>query len=336
VKQIRMTAFGGPEVLTLVDGPVPTPGPGQVLVKVEAAAVNFSDVMRRRHDPYPFATPLPFTPGGEVAGVVEALGEGVTGPPVGTPVFALAGDDGRGGYAQYTLVGAERAVPIPSGVGPDEAAGIVIAGATAMLTLFDVGGLAAGRTVLVEGAGGGVGLFAVQIARIAGATVVGAASTAARRDAALAAGADHVVDNTRPGWADEVRALTGGAGVDLVLQLGGDATIRGAVDVLAPFGRIVVVGVPGGAPLTLDAPTVLRFFYAPALNQSLHAFNVGAYFGLRPGVATEALRRLVGWIASGQVKVPVGTVLPLGRATEAHRLLEARTSTGKIVLRPWE
>ncbi len=332
---VRIDRFGGPEVLAVHRAEVPHPGPGQILVRVEAAGVNFADVMRRRQDPYPFPTLLPFTPGGEVAGVVEALGEGVSGPPVGTAVFALVGNDGSGGYAQYAVADARQVIPVPPGLGTDAAAGIVVAGATAMLVLTEVGNVQRGQTVLVEGAGGGVGGFAVQIARILGATVIGAASTPARREAALAAGADHVVDYTRPGWQEAVRDVTSGRGVDLVVQVGGDATIREAIAALAPFGRIVVVGMPGGRPLTLDAATVRSFFYDPALNQSLHAFNVGLFFGLRPEAAVRALTTLVGHVAAGEVTVPVGTVLALEEAAQAHRLLEARQTTGKIVLRPW-
>jgi NADPH:quinone reductase-like Zn-dependent oxidoreductase len=215
---VRIDRFGGPDVLALHEVPVPEPGPGQILVRVESAGVNFADVMRRRNDPYPFPTVLPFTPGGEVAGTVEALGDGVQGPPVGTPVFALVGNDGSNGYAQYAVANAQQVIPIPPGLTVDQAAGIVVAGATAMLALTDVGSLQAGQTVLIEGAAGGLGTYAVQIAKLLGATVIGAASTAARREAALASGADHVVDYTQPGWDDAVRELTGGQGADLVLQ----------------------------------------------------------------------------------------------------------------------
>lgn len=315
--------------------PVPEPGPGQILVRVESAGVNFSDVMHRRNDPYPFPTVLPFTPGGEVAGTVEALGDGVQGPPVGTPVFSLVGDGGDGGYAQFAVANAPQVIPVPPGVSSDEAAAIVVAGATAMLALTDVGGLQAGQTVLIEGAAGGVGSYAVQIAKLLGATVIGAAGTAARREAALASGADHVVDYTQPGWDDAVHELTGGQGADLVLQLGGDDTIQQAIAALAPFGRIVVLGFPGLRPLTLDAATSTSFFHVQAHNQSLLSFNVGTFFLLRPEAAVRALTTLIGYVATGQVKVPVGTVLPLERAADAHRLIENREATGKIVLKPW-
>lgn len=335
MKIVRVRAFGGPEVLVVEDAPTPAPGPGQVLIRVESASVNFADVMRRRNDLYPFPTSLPYTPGSEVAGTVEALGDGVHGPPVGTAVFAAVGDDGSTGYAQYALANAPQVIPVPPGVSSDEAAGIVVAGATAVLTLTEVGQLQAGETVLIEGAGGGVGGVAVQVAKLLGATVIAAASTAGRREAALAHGADHVVDHTRPDWTDQVRRLTDSRGVDLVLEITGGETFGQTLSVLAPFGRVVVAGMAGGQPLLLDPEAIRSFFYAPALNQSLRVFNVGLYFGMRPQAAAAALRTLVGQVATGQVKVSVGHVLPLARASEAHRLLEIRQSTGKIILKPW-
>ena len=141
MKLIRAHTFGGPDVLVFEDGPQPVAGPGQVLVRVEAASVNFADVLRRRNGPYPFPTALPFTPGSEVAGTVEELGEGVAGPLVGTPVFALVGGDGSTGYAQFAVADAPQVVPIRAGLSADEAAGIVVAGSTALLTLTEVGQL---------------------------------------------------------------------------------------------------------------------------------------------------------------------------------------------------
>ena len=333
MKIVRQTEFGGPEVLRLQDTPTPSPGPGHILIRVESAAVNFADIMRRRNDPYPFPTRLPFTPGGEVAGTVHSLGDGVDGPAVGTPVFALVGNDGSQGYAQYAVTNAQQVIPIPPGLSADEAACIVVAGTTAILTLTDAGQLQAGQTVLIQGAGGGVGGYAVQIAKLLGASVIAAAGNPARREAALAAGADHVVDYTQPGWAGRVRDLTGG--VDLVLEVSGGRIFTESLDTLAPFGRVVVAGMASGLPLTLDEDAVRRIFYAPALGQTLRAFNVGLYFGLRPQVAMQALETLIGYVATGQVKVNIGQVLPLSRVADAHRLIETRAVVGKVVLKPW-
>lgn len=336
MQAMQLRRFGGPDVLELVDIDTPAAGPGQILMRVESAAVNFADIMRRRNDVYPFPTPLPFIPGSEVAGTVEALGDGVQGPPVGSPVFGVVGGDGSTGYAQYALAQAEQVIPIPDGVSTDDAAGIVIAGTTAMLTLTEQAHLVPGESVLIGGAGGGVGTAAIQIARSLGAgVVIGAASTSEKREAARAAGADHVVDPTKAGWHHRAREHAGGAGIDVVLEMSGGQAFADGLSVLAPFGRFVVYGIASGEPGIFTGEAQHEFLYDPAMNQSIHAFNIGLYFGLRPKTAAEAMTRLVGLVASGQVTVQVGETLPLADAATAHRRIEARQSTGKIILKPW-
>lgn len=327
---------GPPEVLVLEQLPDPTPGPGEVLIRVESAAVNRADVKRRRGDPYPFPTAFPYRPGGEVAGTVAALGEGVDGPPAGTPVFALVGGDGSTGYAQMAVAAAPQVVPIPPGIGLDEASGLIVAGATALLALTETARLQPGETVLVQGAASGVGSYAVQLAKVLGAgAVIGMAGSADRRAAARELGADEVVDATAPDWPDRVRALTGGAGVDVLLEMNGAGPAGATLSALASFGRCVVLGMPGADPLRFDEAAVLELLYAPAPNQSVHGFNLGLFFGLRPAVAVAALQSLVGHVAAGRVRVPVGHVLPLAEAAAAHRLLEERRAVGKVVLKPW-
>ncbi len=337
MKAIQIQSYGSPDVLFYTSLPDPKPGPGQVLIKVESAAVNYSDIMRRANVPYPFPTPLPFIPGGEVAGVIEALGEGVAEPPVGTPVFALAGDDGSTGYAQYTLAHANQVIPIPPGLSMDEASVLVVAGTTAMLLLKESAHLQAGESILVQGAGGGVGSYAVQIAKLLGAgTVIGAASSSDKREAALALGADSVVDYTQPDWPDRVRELTNERGVDIILEMNGGKVFGQGLNCLAPFGRSVVYGMASREPLQFDQETIVRFFYSPSLNQSLHVFNLGLWFGFQPQVAGGALQEFIGLVASGRIKVPVSQTLPLSEAAAAHRLIESRRASGKIVLKPWE
>ena len=336
MKAVRAKSFGTPDVLVLEEVPVPRPGAGQLLIRVESAGVNFSDVKRRRNDPYPFPTTLPYTPGGEVAGTVEELGEGVEGPTVGTPVFALAGDDGSSGYAQFAVAYASGVIPIPPGLSADVASGLVIAGSTAVLILKEAARLQSGETVLVQGAAGGVGSYAVQVAKLLGAgTVIGAAGTSEKREAVLALGADHAVDYTQEDWPEQVRELTGGRGVDVVLEMAGGAAFEHSLSCLAPFGRAVVYGSTSGEPLRMGPETIDTFFYDPSPNQSIVAFNLGLWFGSRPEAAVGALQTLIGYVSSGRVKVPIGQVLPLSRAAEAHRMLEERRTTGKVVLKPW-
>lgn len=337
VKAVQLTTFGGPDVLELIDVHEPSPGPGQILIKVESAAINFADIMRRRNDAYPFPTPLPFIPGGEVAGTIEALGDGVDGPQIGTRVFAVVGGDGSTGYAQYALADAPQVIPIPDGVSTDQAAGIVIAGTTAMLILTDKARLAKGDSVLVGGAGGGVGTYAVQIAKALGAgPVVGLASSEAKGQAAMKAGADHIVDPTLPGWNTSARDFAGGLGPNVVLEMSGGDVFAKGLAILAPFGRFVVYGIASGNPGVFSEEAQHQFFYTPSLNQSIHVFNIGLYFGMRPEIAGNAMAKLIELVASGQIAVQVGHTLPLRDAGEAHRLIEARESTGKVILKPWE
>lgn len=335
MKAVRVHTHGTPDVLVYEEVPTPHPGPGQVLIKVAAAAVNYADLMRRRNDPYPFPTSLPFTPGGEVAGVVAALGDGVAGPAVGTPVFALVGNDGSNGYAQYAVANAEQVIPIPPGLNAEEACALVVAGATAVLTLKEAARLEAGESVLVQGAAGGVGGYALQVAKLLGAGTVIAASSPEKRELALRLGADYAVDYTQRDWPDRVREFTGGRGVDVVLEMTGGRVFEQSLACLAPFGRSVVYGFASGEVGQLSPETFTRLFHSPALNQALIAFNLGLWFGLRPQVAIGALQTLIGFVVSGQVKVSVSHVLPLSQAAEAHRLIEGRQTTGKIVLKPW-
>lgn len=337
MQAIQMSEFGGPEVLQLCQIAQPTPGPGQILIRVESAAVNFADVMRRRNDAYPFPTPLPFIPGGEVAGMVEELGEGVEGPPVGTPVFAVVGGDGSTGYAQFAIADVQQVVPIPPGISTDEAAGIVIAGTSAMLILTDVAELEEGETVLVGGAGGGVGSYAIQIAKARGAgKIIGLASSDSKRALALEAGADSVVDPNNDSWEHEVSALAGDAGVNVVLEMSGGETFARGLRTLGPFGRFVVFGLASGEPGHFDEDAQRALFYTPSLGQSIRVFNLGLYFGSKPMVAVEAMTELIGLVASGAVKVNVGATMPLAEAANAHDLIEKRQTVGKVILKPWQ
>lgn len=335
MKAIQMIEQGGPDVLRLVELPDPRPGPGEVLLKVEAAAVNFSDLMRRRGDVYPVPTPLPFVPGAEVAGTVAALGDGVDGLPLGTAVFGTVGADASGGYAEYAVASAANLIPIPDGLGADDAAGIVVSGLAATMILNDVAQVATGETVFVPAAAGGVGSYAVQIAKLLGAgTVIAGAGTGAKREIALALGADEAVEYRRPGWTKPVLDLTGDRGVDIALEMNGPAHLGETLTILAPFGRLVSYGAVSGSVDGLDPAALVPLLYDPAPSQILTGFNLGIWFQYRPAQAVASLQRLIGWIASGNVRTPAVHPLPLAEAAEAHRLMEAGATTGKLVLKP--
>lgn len=336
MKVARFSAQGGADELRIERVPVPEPGPGQVLIRVEAASVNFADVKRRRGDAYPFPTAVPFVPGSEVAGTVAALGPGVEGPAVGTPVFALVGGDGHGGYAQFALAYAPQVNATPPGLDADRASTLIVAGATAALLLDHAARLQAGETLLVPAAAGGVGSYLVQLARHRGAgRIVAAVGSAAKAELARALGAHVVVDPTRPDWADAVRAATDGRGVDVLLESSGGETLEEGLRALAPFGRAVVYGAASGRAASIGAETLERFLYAPAPNQALVAFNVGGWFLERPAAAGAALAELIGLVLAGVVATPTIHRMALDEAAEAHRLLEARRTSGKLVLRPW-
>jgi NADPH:quinone reductase len=332
----RIHGQGGPEKLRTETVSVPEPGPGQVLIRVESASVNFSDVKRRRGDAYPFPSPTPFVPGGEVAGTVVALGPGVEGPAVGTSVFALVGGNGQGGYAQFALAYAPQVTPLPPGLDADRASVLIIAGATAALMIKQVAQLQAGQSVLIPAAAGAVGGYAVQLARHLGAgLIVAGVSTPAKAELARSLGAHVTVDYTRPGWADDVRRATDGRGIDVLLEASGGKLLAQGLQALAPFGRAIVYGAASGQAAVLDAATLERFFYAPAPNQSLIAFNVGGWFVDRPQAASAALGELIGLVARGIVATPAIHRMPLTEAAQAHRLLETRQTSGKLVLKPW-
>lgn len=333
--QVQAKRFGGPEVLETVEVPTPKPAAGQVLVRVLAASVNFADVMRRRASPYPFPTQLPFVPGSEVAGVVEALGAGVEGPPVGTAVFAVVGRDGSGGYAQFALAEAPQVIPLPPGLEPQVACGLVVAGATAVLALKEVARLQSGERVLIHAAAGGVGSFAVQMARVMGAEVFGTASTGDKRGVAARLGAKATFDSTAGDWPEQVLAATGGKGVDVILEISGGESLERGLRCLAPFGRVVVVGAASGQPHRLSAPALDAWLLNPALNQSVHAFNLGLFFGLKPDAAQRAIGALLDAGMTGALRVERGGVFPLADAGRVHRALEARQTMGKLVLTPW-
>lgn len=326
MKAIRFHSTGGPDVLVYEDVPDPVAGPGEVLIKVEAVGMNFADIMRRRGDDYPEPSPPPFILGAEVAGTVAALGDGVANIPVGLSVLAAPG---AGGYAQYVVVPAATIIPLPEGFDAVQAAALLGHGLTAAIALKQAAKLLPGETVLIEGAAGGVGSFAIQLAKLYGAgKIIAAASTPEKRAKAEALGADASVDYTKPDWADDVRRITDGQGVNIVIETAGGDTLNQALDAMAPFGRMIFLGQSSGKTALVDP------WRLTSMNHSVVGFYIGAYLA-NADLLMATIGELIRFVASGQVKIQVGTVLPLSQAAEAHRLLEGRQTTGKVVLQPW-
>jgi NADPH2:quinone reductase len=321
---------GAPEVLHSEEVPKPQPGPGQALIRVEAASVNFADIVRRRKDPYPLPTPLPAILGSEVAGYIDQVGEDVTAFRPGDRVFALFGGNGLGGYAQFALADVANVIPLDPRLDLDIACTLVVAGVTALQMLKEAGRLQPGESVFIPGAAGGVGAHAVQLAKALGAgIVIAAASTAERRKKALARGSDYAIDYTQPGWPDEVKRLTAGRGADVVLDMSGGTFFDQSLAALAPFGRLVVYGTASRERSTLVPQRLMP------LNQAVVGYYVSHWFKARPEQAQKAFATVAGLVLRQRIRVEVAERLPLEGAAEAHRMMETRRATGKFVLKPW-
>ena len=322
---VRFHRTGGPEVLSLDRVDKPVPGPREALLRIEATGMNFADVVRRNGDPYPMPSPLPYTLGGECVGVVQALGPGGDAELLGQRVF---GFPGSGCYAEFVCAPLDRLFPVPEHMASPQAVSLFVQGLSASLILKDAARLQPGETVFVQGAAGGVGLLAVQLAKAyAAGMVIGAASTADKRHLVLDHGADLAVDYTRAGWTDEVMQATGGRGVDVVLEMTGGQIARDCLNILAPFSRTVVYGVASRERLMVDTETL------PPGNRSFRGFFLRPYLARRDMILAT-LDEFARLVASGRLRPHVGGTFPLSQAAQAHALLEGRQTTGKLVLVP--
>jgi NADPH2:quinone reductase len=329
MKAVQIRRFGGPEVLEVVESPTPAPGPGQVLVRVRAAGINFAETLMRENR-YAFTPDLPAVLGTEVAGTIEALGNGVrglvTGMRVAAPLFA--GGSFFGGYADHLLIDAGLVAPLPDALSFEDATALMIQGLTALyLTKQAPPG---GKTVLVSAAAGGVGTLLVQLAKRAGAkTVIAAASTAKKLGQARSLGADAGVDYTKAEWVELARAASGGEGLDIVYESVGGTVTKASLDALAPLGKIVVYGALNIQDFQLGVPELLGLIFK---NQSLTGFALAPL--LTPERLKADLTELFELTVNGQLKVTIGGIYPLMGAADAHRALERRLTTGKLVLVP--
>jgi NADPH2:quinone reductase len=319
VRVVTVTQFGGPEVLKVEERRTPQPGPGQVLVEVAAAGVNYMDVVRRKGG---FGAVLPFDPGAEGAGTVAAVGPGVTEAQVGDRV---AWSHAPASYADRVLVAAEDLVPVPASVALDVAAAVLLQGLTALGLVEVTGPFRPDDSVVVHAAAGGVGLLLVQLLAERGVRVIGTVSSAAKAEAARAAGAADTILYTDVDFAAEVRRLTGGVGAAAVYDAVGRTTLRGSLDSARPGGRVVTYGAASGPaePLTLaDLPP----------DVFAGRYSMGVHYG--PAARRRAAAELFDRVASGRLRVVIGGRYPLARAAEAHEALEGRRSTGKLLLVP--
>src|SRR5436189_5787586 len=322
MKAIRVHTPGGPEALRYEEIERPAPGPGQVLVKVEAAGVNFIDVYQRTGQ---YKVPGPFTLGQEAAGTVAAVGPGVAEPNVGDRV---AYTSILGAYAEYAVVPADRVVVLPDGVSTKQGAAAMLQGMTAHYLATSTYPLKAGDACLVHAAAGGVGLLLCQVATLRGARVLGTVSTEEKAQLAREAGADEVILYSREDFEAAVKRLTEGAGLQVIYDSVGQTTFAKGLNCLAPRGMMVLYGQSSGPVAPFD-PQVLNqrgslFLTRPTLHH---------YIASREELVARA-EEVLDWVREEKLRVRVAVELPLAQAAEAHRLLEGRRSTGKVLLIP--
>jgi len=320
MRAIRVSQFGGPEVLKLEELPTPTPGPGQVLVHVRAAGVNPYDTSMRAGT-YPVKPQLPYTPGSDAAGVVESVGSGVTKVKPGDRVYTARTLSGA--YAEYTLAQENQVQPLPDNIEFAQGAGIWVPYATAYYALYHSAQAHASETVLVHGASGGVGTAALQIARAMGLDIFGTAGTEPGLELIKREGASHAFNHTKPGYEDEILKATGGKGVDIILEMLANVNLPKDLKLLAINGRVIVIGNRGETTINPRELMTKR--------GSIRAFTLWAltepetkeiYAGLNAGLSTGILHPVV------------AEEIPLAEAARAHKEILEPGSAGKIVLIP--
>jgi NADPH2:quinone reductase len=322
MKAIRVSRTGGPEVLQLEDLPDPIPGPGEAVVRLEAIGVNFVEIYHRRGL---YSSQLPFTPGTEGAGTVVSVGPDVTGLRPGDRVASV---NLLGSYAELARAPAERLVLLPETVDTRTAAAAMLQGLTAHYLATSTYPLKSGDWCLIHAAAGGVGLLLCQIARDRGARIIGTVSTPEKAELARAAGAHEVVRYTQQDFVSEARRITSGRGVSVVYDSVGKTTFEGSLNSLAPRGMLVLFGQSSGPVPPFD-PQLLSskgslFLTRPTL----------AHYSTTKEELTARASDLFQWVMTGALKVRVDRTFPLAQAAEAHRALEGRGTTGKVLLIP--
>jgi NADPH2:quinone reductase len=315
MRAIQMTEFGGPEVLTLSELPVPVPGPEEALIRVTLAGLNFADTHTRTNS-YVQKAELPLVPGGEVAGIREDTGE---------RVVALVGS---GGYAEYATAPKDLVFPLPDELDDATALAIIVQGLTAWHLYRTAGRVAAGESVVVHGAAGGVGSLAVQLGHQLGAgRVIATASSAQKRALALELGADVAVDPAAEGLTERLIEANGGQPVDVVFEMSGGEVFDASYRALAPFGRIVAYGIATNQPNEVSTGSLLRHSRAVVGFYLFHCLQ-------RPGMFGDALGELFARAARGELRAIVGGTYPLDQAAQAQIDLRERRTTGKLLLDP--
>lgn len=314
---VMCEAYGGPESLVVKSVPSPTPGEGDVKIRLRARGVSFADVLRIAGQ-YHVKTAPPFIPGGEAAGEIVELGSGVTGLVVGDRVLC------GGGFAEETVQSAASVVKLPETVS-FEAAAAFRSNYTTALYAMQRGRLQPGETLLVHGAAGGVGLATVDVGKLMGARVIATARNPERLEICKRLGADHIIDYSS-GFRDQVLSLTGGRGADVIFDPVGGDVFDESMRSIAPFGRILIVGFTSGRPAVAKTNHLL------VKDAEVVGFTIGALNRLDPDRARRNLDVLVGWLGAGRISPYHSHALPLAQASEALRLVVEREVIGKVLL----
>jgi len=322
MKAIRVHKYGDASQLSYEEIAKPTPKVGELRVQVEATGLNFIEIYLRTGL---YQGKLPFTPGDEFAGTVDALGEGVTDFRIGDRVATASGDEG---YAQYSIAPAETTIKVPDGISAEQAAAVMLQGITAHYLAKSTYPLKPGETVLIHAAAGGVGQLLVQIAKMSGARVLATTSSEEKAKIAKEVGADEVILYSKVDFAEEVNRLTKGRGVDVVYDGVGKKTFLKGLDCLKPRGMMVTFGNASGAPEAIEPRILVRkgslFLTRP---------SIGHYLQDREEFLWRA-NDLFGWIQAGQLNVRVDKAFPLEKAADAQRYMEAGSTKGKVLLIP--
>jgi len=326
MKAVRIYEFGGPEVLKLEEVPKPLPAPSEVLLKHEIIGVNFAESLLRRglyargghHD-------FPIIPGAEAAGVVEAVGGGVKSVEAGQHAVAFFRKPSA--YAEYSALPAELALPIPADIPWEIAGSFSVQGLTAHFLVNFVHSTRPGETVLIHAVAGGVGLLATQMAKEAGARVIGTCSTEDKAELARSLGADEVIIYMQKDFAQEVMRLTDGCGVDLILDSVGGDTFEKGLDVLAPFGQLILFGSSSGTVEMASPQLLMRD------SRTISGFALSTV-RKQPLLAREAAYEVLSQWQQGKLKFTIQGVFPLEKVQEVHRLLDGRQTRGKLLMKP--
>lgn len=324
MKQIRLDQFGSPGELKWVETNIPQAKAGEVLIRVEAIGVNYSDTLRRRNL-YFQATPLPYVLGSEAVGQIVSAGDGVTEPYIeGARVLAILPYGGA--YSEYVVAIAQYCVPLPDHMDANTATAIFVQGSTAQLMISDVAKDLKDKSILINAAAGGVGSILLKLAKLQGAKVIAASSSDHKLDIALKNGADAVVNYSNANWSQEVKNANDGKGVDIAFEMVGGDVYNETIKSLAPGAHLIVYGCAGG----IQGHIHPEHFVDENLRQS--GFNLAFYIGTKPQIWQEALGTVIELIAQGKLQIDTPNTFALKDAAEAHRQIEERQTTGKVVL----